>query len=275
MHEDTARKARFWYGIFLSALTLLLAFLFAAETADLYYSRLSSGEDIYSRAVVGERLAALSIPFALFAVAAVGGYILSVLYPVSGNGRRKSDPRTMLAKLEKRIPAGTGEEFAAARKKYDKYVLARFIVWTFAALFAVASAVAAIVYLSGTSHFAAADISAEILGLVRNVLPWVGVSFLLFLGASLFERLAAPKALENVKQLIVTGNGAPMSEVSPFKQRLGAVSKAVSSEKVLLGVRIAVLLVAVAFIIWGITNGGARDVFIKAINICTECIGLG
>lgn len=25
----------------------------------------------------------------------------------------------------------------------------------------------------------------------------------------------------------------------------------------------------------GIANGGLRDVLIKAINICTECIGLG
>nr|WP_251616997.1 CD1871A family CXXC motif-containing protein [Pumilibacter muris] len=32
---------------------------------------------------------------------------------------------------------------------------------------------------------------------------------------------------------------------------------------------------AVSFIIAGIFNGGARDVLIKAVNICTECIGLG
>ena len=40
-------------------------------------------------------------------------------------------------------------------------------------------------------------------------------------------------------------------------------------------VRISVLVVAVTFIIHGITNGGAYDVLQKAINICTECIGLG
>lgn len=32
----------------------------------------------------------------------------------------------------------------------------------------------------------------------------------------------------------------------------------------------ALLLIAA-----GILNGGMRDVLIKAINICTECIGLG
>ncbi|MDE7084293.1 MAG: hypothetical protein K2O81_03525, partial [Clostridia bacterium] len=44
---------------------------------------------------------------------------------------------------------------------------------------------------------------------------------------------------------------------------------------VILGIRVAVAVIAVAFIIWGALNGNARAIFIKAINICTECIGLG
>ena len=39
--------------------------------------------------------------------------------------------------------------------------------------------------------------------------------------------------------------------------------------------RIVVGVVAVTFIIVGVLNGGANDVLVKAINICTECIGLG
>ena len=33
--------------------------------------------------------------------------------------------------------------------------------------------------------------------------------------------------------------------------------------------------IAAAMIAAGVLNGGMRDVLIKAINICTECIGLG
>ena len=39
--------------------------------------------------------------------------------------------------------------------------------------------------------------------------------------------------------------------------------------------RIALLIVAVMMIIAGTFNGSARDVFGKAVKICTECIGLG
>lgn len=35
------------------------------------------------------------------------------------------------------------------------------------------------------------------------------------------------------------------------------------------------ILLAIALIAIGVLNGGARDVLVKAVNICTECIGLG
>ena len=39
--------------------------------------------------------------------------------------------------------------------------------------------------------------------------------------------------------------------------------------------RPALYVAAGALILLGALNGGARDVLVKAINICTECIGLG
>lgn len=39
--------------------------------------------------------------------------------------------------------------------------------------------------------------------------------------------------------------------------------------------RMALYILAAALIAAGVLNGGMRDVLIKAINICTECIGLG
>ena len=40
-------------------------------------------------------------------------------------------------------------------------------------------------------------------------------------------------------------------------------------------VRLAVLVLAVLFVIAGIFNGSMEDMLIKAVNICTECVGLG
>ena len=40
-------------------------------------------------------------------------------------------------------------------------------------------------------------------------------------------------------------------------------------------VQITVLIAAVIFVIVGIRNGSIEDTLIKAVNICTECVGLG
>ena len=40
-------------------------------------------------------------------------------------------------------------------------------------------------------------------------------------------------------------------------------------------IRMVLLAAAVLFIVLGVMNGGLYDVLVKAINICTECIGLG
>ena len=39
--------------------------------------------------------------------------------------------------------------------------------------------------------------------------------------------------------------------------------------------RAALLILALVLIIAGVFNGSARDVFGKAVKICTECVGLG
>ncbi|MBR2797822.1 MAG: thioredoxin [Clostridia bacterium] len=41
------------------------------------------------------------------------------------------------------------------------------------------------------------------------------------------------------------------------------------------GLQIALVVIAIGLIVAGVFNGSARDVLYKAINICTECVGLG
>ena len=51
--------------------------------------------------------------------------------------------------------------------------------------------------------------------------------------------------------------------------------KTMTKEKVHTLLRALLLLLALGLIAAGIANGGARDVLVKAIKICSECIGLG
>lgn len=56
-------------------------------------------------------------------------------------------------------------------------------------------------------------------------------------------------------------------------KRLHDTPEAVVRSRILL--RRVLMAAAVLFIILGIVNGGMKDVLVKAIKICTECVGLG
>ncbi|MGN0817989.1 MAG: CD1871A family CXXC motif-containing protein, partial [Candidatus Coproplasma sp.] len=55
----------------------------------------------------------------------------------------------------------------------------------------------------------------------------------------------------------------------------GSFYALIHGKKFELGVRIALGCIAITFISLGIWNDGMHGVLVKAINICTECIGLG
>ncbi|MCD8021743.1 MAG: procyclic acidic repetitive family protein [Lachnospiraceae bacterium] len=62
---------------------------------------------------------------------------------------------------------------------------------------------------------------------------------------------------------------------SRFKSKSPGSAKTFSGFSRLTISRLAIAVVAVIFLVIGVNNGGMRDVLVKAINICTECIGLG
>lgn len=272
MYEANARRVRILYGAFLGAFSVILAALLIAEAADLYYTGLAAGGDIYSREAVGARLLPLCWLFALWVLSAAGGYVLSVFLPYAEKHAVRKDDGKAFRRLKRRLPAEGNEEFLAERKRLGRYDGLRLAVWTVCALFAVAAGAIAIAYLAKAANFPAKDLPAEMLGLVKNAVPWVAASFVLFAAAAVFERFLNAKRLSSAKRMIALG-GAAQIPVQARKQN--AWIAYMGSEKTLFFVRIALLILAVALIIWGVCNGGAGDVLKKAINICTECIGLG
>ncbi len=60
-----------------------------------------------------------------------------------------------------------------------------------------------------------------------------------------------------------------------FKKKIDETSDLPSADKRVKISRFVILGVAIVIIIFGFITGGYVDVLTKAVNICTECIGLG
>lgn len=64
-------------------------------------------------------------------------------------------------------------------------------------------------------------------------------------------------------------------KMAPAKQKSQVSPSPVKKCNSILVIRMALLGAAAALLIYGFATGGIADVLTKAINICTECVGLG
>lgn len=196
--------------------------------------------------------AAVSLLTAAVAVTAIA-LVLSIYFGYSGSGQMYT-PELVSQKLHILVwPLGAWLLVAAAAaitglKNPEKPVFAKKQSCNTGAKARIAalalSAVCALwmlFYLGNTGNFASRELEFTVGKMLVNILPAAAV---MIVCAFFLQKDVSPKPAkaEGRKQLYV---------------------------------RIALALIAIILIVSGIFNGGMRDVLVKAVNICTECIGLG
>jgi len=215
----------------------------AYKAYELYSRGLSSGEQMYTYETIGAAVSGVSWILWLFFALALATAILRFLYP---GKRRFSAPDASVRAYyaRRRLDIGSGS----------------ITVKRTAVVLLCGAAMLINAYIAGRKefspgYFASNDLEAEMAGYLSEIIRfclWTVV--LSCLGAILLRKYDS--------QIVEASKGCPGRE-------------AYTSKRGLLAARAAIFAAAAAFIIAGISNGGMYDVFVKAINICTECIGLG
>ncbi len=275
MLKTDSKKIRFWCEIALSVITVALGIVFICVVADIYYSGKDTGV-IYSPEIVKEKMLPLIAPLVIWLVAVVACFVLSVFFPNYGKKQTSVSNREKINNLKSKLPSTGNNDFVEAKKHYSTFEIIRYAIYGIATAFSVATAVITIVYIAKVSNFRGLEINEGILGMVKNCVPFIAASFLLFFIAVIYEIITAKYELKYVTKMFVSGKGNKHIDnlVEKSIKNLRALSQKHDSQ-IVWSVRAVVFAVALVFIILGILNGGVEDVWSKAINICTECIGLG
>lgn len=280
MQEKTCKTVRLCYGIALSLMTLITGALFIWQTLDIY---LSGGNRPFTAEIVSERLTRISPAFWIWVVMVVVGFVLWEVFTVPAKRAPLKDDCYALRRLKKRVPQKVGESGLASLKAVKRGELINLIVKLCAAALCLAGVAYGIAYLATASNFPKTDVNGEMLNMAAHLAPCVFAALLILCGVTLYLSISAKKQLPHVKQIIASAKADEKNGVEAvYVTGNTAVAdlygrwKALSNHKYfILGVRIAIAVFAVTFIILGIVNGNMRAILIKAINICTECIGLG
>ena len=267
----TCKTVRLIYGWVFTALTIVLAALFIWQVLDIYLGGKAAGlVNVYSYDDVVSRIKTyIAVPFWIWIAAIVAGLILWEVFPVKEKLTPITDARYVLYRLSKRIPAEVGEDLkdsAGYVKKQQKTLkIIHMCLLGLAALFVIYM----IVYVCIPSTFTETpNATHEVLNMAAFVLPVAAVVYAAGCGYVIYLNKSAKQMLPHVKKL--TAGVKTPQPVQPNK-----FTQIVTHKYFLLGVRVALACFGVAFVIVGCFTGSVKEVFDKAIRICTECIGLG
>ncbi len=264
------------YLVFDITLSLMLAvcgILFALSCYTVY----TSGEtQMFTYESIGHAFDKIDIPVYITLALVVVGAVLAILQPrTEAKLRGEKRVKTTCLRLQKKVDIKTAPEGdAAAIRRERKLRRSFFIAFVIVAFLTV---VLPLILLLEPDSFPAnaGEYNAEVLHMfllyLCMILPILVYSVICFV----LTHRSYVRETEVLKHALMSGATAPTpcDEVETGSKIARFFRK--NEKSVILGVRVAVLLCATVFIVLGIVNGGMRDVLIKAVNICAECIGLG
>ena len=124
-----------------------------------------------------------------------------------------------------------------------------------------------LLYITNGDHFPDGNLEPVFLALVGHVLPWIAVGLAALMASAVLQEKSMQREIEAAKEQIRLEKTA---DVQPEAESSG--KQACVRARML---RAVLLILACALVVAGVFNGSARDVFGKAVKICTECVGLG
>lgn len=210
----------------------------------------------FSRETVAAVFSAVSLPVYLALGLAVLGFCLDIFQPRKGEKLAASRQEWLiLQRLRSRtdISACAG----AVRENIGKERRLQRIYGGISAGLAVIGCGAVVVFLLSADRFLREDVSGSVLGLLGVLAPCLAVNLA-------WGLVSGPKYAASCRR-----------EIDLLKPVAGPRDGLMDSRKSVAAPRLVLLAAAVLLLIWGFVSGGAADVLTKAINICTECIGLG
>ena len=248
-----SKRIRLIYSIVLSAALIIAGLCLMAACVNIY----SSGDRPFSREAVAEQFSGIAIPVYLALALTIGSFLLELFLPAEDHKRKADKNYGMILKnlWKKRdlnsAPLPLRDSILAQQKR--RKVLSS----VSAGLLALCSMLF-LFFGANPTNFSSSDINGSIVNAVILMLACLAIPFGFAVFAAYSTRRSLQKEIELVKQI-------PPGE---------AVNRAGTHDYTPL-LRWSLLAAAVVLITYGYFAGGTVDVLTKAVNICTECVGLG
>ncbi|MBO5090915.1 MAG: hypothetical protein J6K52_00330 [Clostridia bacterium] len=274
MTKDKVKIIHLVYSIVLSVLCVVAGICLIVGCVSIY----NSGDRPFSPEAIGEAFAKIAVPVYICLIFILGAFFLNLFLPNEEKKKAsKPDERTTLQNLYKKISLEYCPSQYQAQIKTQRtfrFVLSIAVFFNFAINIAMA-----LVHIFDSETFAGHSAMIDVRNAVLVLLRYAVVAFVLGLVLTYFNKYTLRKEIDLVKKSIAKNiqRGDPVDVISEQEAEEGKFVSFFKNHKkaILIIARCLLIALSVTFIVVGIVTGGMEDVLQKAINICTECIGLG
>ena len=259
MKNNYIMRIRRIYDVVLSVSIILAGICLIAGCLTIYFT----GERTYSREIVAETFSSIAIPVYICLALTILSFVLELICP---SEIQKQKPQKPYANILERILAkkemdGCDQTLLQSINKERKSRKLHIIIRT---VLLCISSIAFLSYALNGNNFHQSEINTSMIHAMWVMIPCLIVPFGYAIFTVYYNDKSLQREIELVKQVPSTESRKDKSEIS-----------ANSSEKKENILRYALLVVGIGILVYGFVSGGTVDVLTKAINICTECIGLG
>ncbi len=242
------------YSIILSASAVVSGVLLILSCLSIY----NSGDHPYSREAVAAAFSKIDIPIYITLALIICSIILELISPLHFNDKPTKDTANILKLLLKKRNLEDADESVAPyinkERKIRKITLLTQVFLMFCA------SVVFITYALNKNNFSDSDINGSVIEAVLVMCACFILPLIYSIVSVYINRLSIAREIELVKKIPVSAK---------------AEANADSNSKAIMLTKIAIIVIAICLVVYGFIIGGTADVLTKAINICTECIGLG
>lgn len=256
MKSDTKKLIRLLYGIALSVAIVVTGLLLMGACLQIY---LSGGEQVYTPEKVAIAFGRIDVAVYICLGLILAGFVLHLaLWQTPGKDPKIKHPAMQLRRLRlTRDPQQSDPEKQTALRQLRKAHWGLLI----GCIVLCAGFLGVFVFFA-LVHSTFYPDPADATKYVTSLMCVFGPCATLLLGcgiltASLLRRIAE-------KQIALYKQCPPLPQPKVHDRPVWIRI-----------VRYAVLVLAVAAMVYGLATGGWQDVLTKAVNICTECVGLG
>ena len=260
MNKEMLQKIHSIYNKILSVVIIIAGICLMVACVGIY----QSGDQPYSRESVAAAFSGIAFPVYLSLFMIVLGFLFELLSP--SERKKEKTPKAYLhiikqLRSKKDLSACSADLTAAIEAQQNSRKLHTTISMV---ILGIASVLFLIYALNG-AHFHQSEINTSMIQAMYRLIPCMAVSFGYAVFAHYHNRKSMEQEIELLKQVPNAANATAIQDADPTDK----------SEKQVKIFRTAFLCIGLFLLIYGFISGGTVDVLTKAINICTECIGLG